>query len=507
MTALKKLYLESSHYLSGRVALMALGFISFPLYTRVFSVSDYGIMSLVLNTVMVLTAFSKLGMQNAVQRFYPDYAKSEDPTAFRRYYSTLFFGAGLIGAICMVLYLGTVYVMPNAVVRPYLKFVLAFASALIIIRTLRSMQMNLMQIERKTILLNVSDVVNRAGTIATVILLFYVWQRGLKSFFLGTLIFEGIVVLALVPPLLKKKLLSLRSFDTRFFRTVIAFSAPLMWAELAWLVLDTGDRYLIQHFLGNEAVGYYAAAYNVAYHVQDLVSMPLGLALFPVFMKLWSTEGEQAAATLLSRSLDHFVMGAVLIVCTFTVVSRDLIVLLASHKFEAAHVLLPWLVSGLVISAGQIFFKPGLLVHKKVFKVARVTFSAAVINILLNVLLLPRIGVKGAAIATLLSYVAWILMMAKESLAVLHFGLEFKAYAKYLLAGVAVVLLVSRIQVSAPIPSILIKGTVCLFMYAGILCIIHAQFRGLVRDGSKWLAGLGQPFGSTPPVVGATSKE
>jgi O-antigen/teichoic acid export membrane protein len=161
----------------------------------------------------------------------------------------------------------------------------------------------------------------------------------------------------------------------------------------------------------------------------------------------------------------------------------------------------------LVISAGQIFFKPGLLVHKKVFKVARVTFSAAVINILLNVLLLPRIGVKGAAIATLLSYVAWILMMAKESLAVLHFGLEFKAYAKYLLAGVAVVLLVSRIQVSAPIPSILIKGTVCLFMYAGILCIIHAQFRGLVRDGSKWLAGLGQPFGSTPPVVGATSKE
>jgi len=44
-------------------------------------------------------------------------------------------------------------------------------------------------------------------------------------------------------------------------------------------------------------------------------------------------------------------------------------------------------------------------------------------------------------------------------------------------------------------------------MYAGILCIIHAQFRGLVRDGSKWLAGLGQPFGSTPPVVGATSKE
>jgi O-antigen/teichoic acid export membrane protein len=508
MSELRKLYWESSHYLAGRVAVMLLGFVSFPLFTRVFSVSEYGIMSLVLNTVMVLTAFSKLGMQSAVQRFYPEHANSPDPKAFQRYYSTLFFGAALIGGICTLLYVGTVYVIPASLMGSSVKFALVFASGLIVIRTLRSMQTNLMQIERKTILLNVSDIINRAGTIAAIVLLFFVWQRGIKSYFLGSLIFEGLVVLAFVPSLLKRKLLSVRAFEPGFFRTVISFSVPLMWAELAWLVLDTGDRYLIGHYLGTEAIGYYAAAYGVAYHVQDLVNVPLGLALFPVFMKLWSTEGEKAAGNLLSRSLDHFVMAAILMVCTFTVVSRDLIVLLASRKYESAHVLLPWLVSGLVLSAGQIFFKPGLLVHKKVFKVARVTLYAAIINIVLNVVMLPRIGVKGAAIATLLSYAAWIFMMARESLAIFHFEIRYFAFAKYLIAGAAVVLVASRVQVPTLILSILVKGIVSVIVYCVILWIVDAQFRDLMRSGVKWLAGLGHPVAAISPAgAGAVVKE
>jgi O-antigen/teichoic acid export membrane protein len=495
MSDLKKLYWESSHYLAGRVVLMLLGFVSFPVFTRVFSVSDYGIMSLVLNTIMVLVAFSKFGMQNAVQRFYPEYAKSEDPTAFQRYYSTLFFGAGMIGGLTALAYVVTVLVLPDRLMNPYLKLGSILASALIVIRALRSMQTNLMQIERKTIHLNVSEIVNKAGTIGMVILLIFAWERGIKSFFIGTLVFEAIVVLAYVPSLLKRNLLSSSAFDTKFFRMVVSFSVPLMLGELAWLALDTGDRFLIQHFIGTEAVGYYAASYNVAYYVQDLVTVPLNLALFPIFMKLWSTEGESAAAGLLSRSLNHFAMGSVLIVSTFTVVSRDLLVLLASKKYESAHVLLPWLVSGLVLSACQIFFRPGLLVRKLGSEIAKATFYAAVVNVVLNVLMLPRIGVKGAAIATLLSYLVWIFLMARRSLAAVPFKLNLTAVFRYLVAGLAVVLIVSRIQINVLILSVVTKGLCAVAIYAGVLWIIDGGFRELVQSAVSYLANLGQPVG------------
>jgi len=488
MAELKKLYWESSHYFGARLGLMFLGFVSFPLFTRVFSVSEYGIMSLVLNTLMVLTAVSKLGMQNAVQRFYPEYANSPDPSAFQRYYSTLFFGSGLISVLCMVLYVGTVYLLPSSVVRPSLRTLLAMSSLLIIIRTLRSMQGNLWQVERKTVWWNISEIVNKGGAIGSIILLLVLWQRGLNSFFLGTVIFEGIIVLAFVPSLLKRNLLAPHAFDAKFFRTTVAFSVPLMSAELAWMALDTGDRYLIQHFLGLQAVGYYAAAYGVAYHVQDLVTVPLSFALFPICLKIWSTKGEKETAAFLSQSLDRFVLAAVCIVCTFTVVSHDLIVVLASHKYEAAHRLLPWLVCGLVTSAGQIFLKPGLLIHKKVFKFASVTGYAAIINVGLNVLMLPRMGVEAAAIATLVSYAAWVAMMARESLAVLPFRINVLAFLRYVTVGAATVFVASRLQIGIPLLSVLIKGTATIVVYLAMLWTIDAQFRALVRSGCRWAA-------------------
>ena len=487
MRELKKLYWESSHYLGGRLALMLLGFVSFPLFTHILTVSEYGILSLVLNTVMAITAFAKLGMQNAVQRFYGDHAKSADPLALQRYYSTLFFGAALVAVACSVVYVGGVYVLPVSLIHPDMRFILLVAAALIVLRAIRSMQMNLLQVERKTIVLNSTEIINKAGTIIFVLMLFAIWKKGVEPYFLGIMIVEGLVVFALVPSLVGRRLLVPASFDSKFFRAMIAFSVPLMSAELAWLVLDTGDRFLIARFLGSQPVGYYSAAYNIAYNVQDLVTMPLSLALLPICLKVWSTDGDEEASRFLSRSFDNFAMAAVLIISVFTVTSRDLIVLLASQKYETAHTLLPWLVSGVVLSAAQMFFKPGLLIRKKVFVIARVTVYAAVINIVLNLLMLPRIGIKGAAIATLLSYAAWIGMMAKESLVAFPFKIHSKTLLRYVASGVASVLICSRIHFEILLLTLLAKGAAAFVMYVGILWVIDPPFRELVRSGLNLL--------------------
>ena len=72
MSALKTLYRHSSHYLGGRLVVMLLGFISFPVFTRVFSVAEYGVINLITNTVLLLTVLSKFGFQHSVQRYYPE---------------------------------------------------------------------------------------------------------------------------------------------------------------------------------------------------------------------------------------------------------------------------------------------------------------------------------------------------------------------------------------------------------------------------------------------------
>jgi len=66
---------------------MLLGFLSFPVFTRVFSVSDYGTMGLVLKVILLLTVIGKFGLQNSVQRFYAEDGASLDANKRRRYYS------------------------------------------------------------------------------------------------------------------------------------------------------------------------------------------------------------------------------------------------------------------------------------------------------------------------------------------------------------------------------------------------------------------------------------
>jgi O-antigen/teichoic acid export membrane protein len=514
MSNIRTLYKQTSHYLGGKLLLMLLGFVSFSLFTRVFSVADYGAISLVMNTILVLTAVSKLGLQHSVQRFHPDFAAG-DPSRLRLYFSTLFLGSGAMAALVVGVFSLTIWTLPLSLFNPAARQALFVAAVLIFIRAVRSMQANLMQIEERTKLFNFSEIFMKAATVGLVCALLFRWERTVRAFFVGTIAVEGLILALFMYPLLRRHLLAVRGFDSSFFGTAVRFSLPLMAAELAWLVLDSSDRFLIQHYLGSEALGYYAAAYGISGYVQDLVIGSISLAFFPVCLKLWTTKGRGETQAFLSRSFDHYVLAAVWIIVTFTLTSQELIVLLASKKFHEAHRLLPFIVGGLMLSATQTFFKPGLLIHKRAINFARVTLFAGIINIVLNVIMLPSIGLLGAAIATLISYLGWALMIGWESFRVLPFRLEWASWSRYAVAGLCSILVVSKIDLHMDFATLLAKCVASTAIYWGILWVWDLRTRELLRQLSVTVAGmlsgtstqshqrrLGEAFPQdTPPVL------
>jgi O-antigen/teichoic acid export membrane protein len=360
-----------------------------------------------------------------------------------------------------------------------------------------------MQIQERTTLFNLSEIFMKVATVALVCALLFRWERTIRAFFLGTIVIEGLILVVFMYPLIRQHLLTLRGFDSSFFAAAVRFSLPLMAAELAWLMLDSSDRFLVQHYLGSEALGYYAAAYGISGYVQDLLIGSISLAFFPVCLKLWATEGKEETQTFLSRSFDHYVLAAIWIIVTFTLTSQELIVLLASKKFHEAHRLVPYLVGGLMLSATQTFFKPGLLIHKRVVNFARVTLFAGVINIGLNVFLLPRIGLLGAALATLISYLAWTLMIGWESFRVLPFRLEWQSWLRYAVVAVGSILVVSRIDLGREVATLLAKCLASTAMYWGLLWVWDLRTRELLRHLFTTLKAVlsGISSQSEPPVA------
>jgi O-antigen/teichoic acid export membrane protein len=499
MSALKTLYRHSSHYLGGRVVVMLLGFISFPVFTRVFSVAEYGVINLITNTVLLLTVLSKFGFQHSVQRYYPEGEQATSPNTLRRYYSTLFYSTALLALTLTLLFVAALLLGVGRFMGITAAGTLLLACSLIMIRSLRSMQMNLMQMENKTRLFNGMDILQKALTIGVICALLFFWQKTIFAFFLGLVIVEGIILLQYLPVLGRRQLLSPRMFDVSFLRTAAAFPLPLMAAEISWFVLDSGDRFFIQHYLGAQALGFYAAAYGIAIYLQDVMMAPLQMALFPICMRVWNTEGKKALQDFLSRSLDQFIFVAVAVVCVAIVTSRDVIVLLASRKFQQAHTLLPYLVIGLVLSAVTIYFRPGLMIHKRATKIAAATFYAGFLNVALNVILLPRIGLVGAAIATTVSYAGIVVFLAYQSLRVLPYKIELISFAKYAITGAALALLVTQLPVETPLLSAIVKGSLILVLYAGILFAIDLRVRELLTG--VWTALTGRLHSSNEPVL------
>lgn len=75
MSFVQKLIKQTSAYMIGESLILIAGFISFPIFTRILSTKDYGMMNLVGISLSLVEAFSSVGLRHGSQRFYDSYLK------------------------------------------------------------------------------------------------------------------------------------------------------------------------------------------------------------------------------------------------------------------------------------------------------------------------------------------------------------------------------------------------------------------------------------------------
>jgi O-antigen/teichoic acid export membrane protein len=170
-------------------------------------------------------------------------------------------------------------------------------------------------------------------------------------------------------------------------------------------VLDRSDRLVIGHFMGPESVGVYSANYALA-GLLMLFQTPLQVTLLPKVSSLWNAE-RASAVRYISLSNKLFLTFAIPFVVAAPVVARPLLARLGNEEISAAGGVLTFLIAAGVLAWGvsvmltQIFYGA-----RRTLPVGVVTVAAALLNLLLNLLLVPAWGVNGAAFATLVSYAA-----------------------------------------------------------------------------------------------------
>ncbi|WP_047488309.1 lipopolysaccharide biosynthesis protein [Terriglobus sp. TAA 43] len=484
---------DIGNYLVGRGSLILLGFVTFPLLTRVLPVEQYGILSLTFRLVLLLVVLSKCGLQYSAARFYD--ASKSDVAGQRRFYSTLLIGPTITSLLFSAIYMAVLFSSSELRRDIQLFHCLLLAPVAVVLRTLQSMLLSFLRNEGRSRLHTIVEVMTKVTTMVGLIALALAGQHRAFPVVLATMTAEAIVVAVQLGDVLRRGLIHPTAIDWDLIRTSLKFGMPLIAYELSSLVLDSADRIIVQRYMGDHSLGLYSAAYSISGYLQDVVMTPLNLALFPIYMRLWNEEGKEATSRFLSMSLSWFVVIALFITGLSTLCAGDALVFLASTRFAGAEGLLKVLVPALMVYALHIFFNVGLVLQKRTTLLAIIVVVAAAVNIAANFAWIPRYGLMGAAAATFLSYAVMVgtLIVVNRDILPLHVN---PALA---ISGVVALLcaypLPTFIHSQLLIAQLLGRAAAYSAIFAGCFFIMSSDFRKAVK---KVIAKL--PIGTISPL-------
>lgn len=365
-----------------------------PFMTRVLGSTQFGNVAVALAVMQVLFALTTVCLQSAVQREYAE--PGGDSRARGVLMLAILVAVAATGAVFAT---GPLWSSPLGLggFGPVLEYTVLWAGA----AAMTDAALGLLRSRDRIVAFSgVSLIQSVVGQAAGLVLVLTV-SRSAAMYVLGQLLAQlAALLLALgtAPP----RRLALR--DLPLCRRALVFAVPLLPSAVAAFVLGSSDRLIVRANLGDVQVGRYQVAYNIG---------ALSISLLTVLNMVWMphvfrTRGDPIQERLLVASRDA-VRSVLLPVVLGMTVAAPLVLRLwvpASYRPDGLMLVVAIVVVTSLPYAGSLAHTRVLLATGRTGLLAWSMLAAALVNIGLNLLLVPLAGLEGSATATLLSYVA-----------------------------------------------------------------------------------------------------
>lgn len=201
--------------------------------------------------------------------------------------------------------------------------------------------------------------------------------------------------------------------DRSLARPMLGFALPLVPAAIAGWTLNLSDRPLLQAITGDTgAVGIYTLGYTGGLVINALVIQPFALAWGAAH---WEISRADDAPPTFARVLTWFLVLAAGVALLLSAIGTDAIRLLAGEAFEASRFIVPFSAFAYVLYGAHAIAASGLSITGHSRLVAASMGVAAAASIVLNLVLIPVLGMYGAAISTIAGYALLVLVSGRLS--------------------------------------------------------------------------------------------
>lgn len=474
MSDIKTLVKQSSHYFFGQAAVLTAGFLSFPILTRIFSVSDYGIMSLATTTMFIAVAIVKFGMPNSIVRFYAEYCAAGQQFSF---FTTIFTAISVFAVTIGFVSISGLHLLAYSFGDKKLVSVLSIVALLIITGSMNDILMSFLRAEQRTKLFNLIAISRRYLSLALGIAFAMYLAGGVKGFFVGQLVSGACILLVLLFVFKNKFHFKKEKNTKKILKSTLKFGFPLVWAEFGHLLLNYIDRFIIQFYLGAGALGIYTAGYNLATHITEALVYPINYAITPIYMSILVEKGERATKEFFTKIFSYVLMILLPVVFGSIAVGRDMISVLASIKYLESYNILSYVLVGQAIYACTIILNNGLFINKKTHIYNNIMIVTCIINILLNMIMVPAYGIEGAAQATLISYILFAIVVTFYSFREFSFDIDYRRITIYVLSSVIMFVSVKLIFIENIILKLMTQFVDGVVVYITVVLLFDTEMR------------------------------
>jgi O-antigen/teichoic acid export membrane protein len=359
---------------------------------------DYGILTVMTTVIGLAAGITQLGLGSAFFRAYNfDYSTEHDR---HRVLSTTLIILILVSSVAAVATMVTApYVATLLFNQPGKGNLISLAAGVVLLQNLTVPGFSWLRAESRAGFYSVLSIANVIVALVANIVLVGVLHLGVAGSLMATGAGYATAAIVMMPVIVVRTGIRFRS---DIAKGLLAFGLPLVLNFVSYWVLQLSDRYLLALFRSLSETANYSVAYTLGSAINVVVITPFTLA-WPTTMYMIAKRGD---ARQIFRLLFRW-LSMVLMFTAFALSLAGQIVLdqVFPASYRSAAPIIPVVAESLVFYGIYFILMAGANIRRKTWMAAIFTSVAAVVNLVLNLILIPRYGQMGAAVSTLVAYI------------------------------------------------------------------------------------------------------
>ncbi len=404
LNSIKVSFRDSFLYGLGNISVKVIGFLLIPLYTdpKYFSVDDFGIIALLDISGIVLISLMASGLPQSMMRWYwdNDFKDNQKGIFFMSFTNqtivSLSFCVLLIPFTSQI----SVLIFGNEGWSTALKL-LILSTAL---QAINNIVNSLMRIQSKAMLFSVTNSIKLTVVLLLTVYLIVFRHTGVKGIYIA----QGAGNLLFIILLSGYVARNCRFyFNIKVFKSMSSYGFPLLLSNVAAASLAVIDRYSLNTLALLKYVAIYSMAYKISSVLKLVVVDSIKMAITPMVMKKMNSPDNRFYSKTLLYSSFVLMLGII----SLSLFSYEIIKAISrSAEFWIAFIVVPILSLSVFFTNMRETSTYGLIIKKKTGIVGFIVVVSSVLNIILNIILIPRWNITGAAIATIITqFFYWLL--------------------------------------------------------------------------------------------------